>query len=101
LQRKEELKLNVLSAVHLLAAEWSSLKSDSEHTASAELGLVSPLLTGMWTMDRYIGNGFAQSISRQQLGKHVPTYNTGRCVSVDKCYSSLLGNSQHANELAG
>jgi hypothetical protein len=25
----------------------------------------------------------------------------GRCVSVDGCYSSLLGNSQLANELAG
>jgi hypothetical protein len=46
-------------------------------------------------------NGFAQSVSRQQLGKHFPTCNNGRCVSVAECYSSLLGNSQCTNELAG
>jgi hypothetical protein len=43
-------------------------------------------------------NGFAQSVSRQRLGKHVPMCNNERCVSVDECYSSLLGNSQRANE---
>jgi hypothetical protein len=32
-------------------------------------------------------NGFAQSISRQQLCKHVPACNNGRCVSVDEFYS--------------
>jgi hypothetical protein len=42
----------------------------------------------------------AQSVSRQQLGKHVPTCNSGRCVSMDEYYSLLLGNSQRANELA-
>jgi hypothetical protein len=45
--------------------------------------------------------GFPQSVSRQRLGKQVPTFNNERCVSVDECYSSLLGNSQRANELAG
>jgi hypothetical protein len=46
-------------------------------------------------------NGFSQSVSRQSLDKHVPTCNSGRCVSVDEGYSSLLGNSQRTNELAG
>jgi hypothetical protein len=46
-------------------------------------------------------NGFAQSVSRQRFGKHVPTCNNGRCVSVDECYNLLLGNSQCANQLAG
>jgi hypothetical protein len=46
-------------------------------------------------------NEFAQSVSRQRLGKHVPTCNSERCVSVDEYYSSLLGNSQGANEVAG
>jgi hypothetical protein len=45
-------------------------------------------------------NGFAQSVSRQRLGKHVPTCNSGRYVSVNIYYSLLLGNSQRANELA-
>jgi hypothetical protein len=46
-------------------------------------------------------NGFGQSVSRQWLGKHVPTCNKRRCVPVDEYYSSLLGNSQLANELTG
>jgi hypothetical protein len=46
-------------------------------------------------------NGFAQSVSRQGLGKHVPMGNNGQCISVDECYTSLLNNSQRANELAG
>jgi hypothetical protein len=46
-------------------------------------------------------NGFSQSVSRQRLGKHIPACNNARCVSVDECYCSLLGNSQRANELAG
>jgi hypothetical protein len=33
-------------------------------------------------------NGFAQSVSRQQLGKNVPACNNRRYVSVDECYSS-------------
>jgi hypothetical protein len=44
-------------------------------------------------------NGFAQSVSRQRLGKHVPTCNNGRCVPIDECYGSFLGNSQRAKEL--
>jgi hypothetical protein len=35
-------------------------------------------------------NGLAQRVSRQWLGKHVPIWNSGRCVSVDECCSSLL-----------
>jgi hypothetical protein len=35
------------------------------------------------------GNGF------------VNTRNNGSCVSVEECYSPLLGSSQRANELAG
>jgi hypothetical protein len=46
-------------------------------------------------------NRFDQSIARHQLGKHFPTRNNGNCVLVDECYSSLLGSSQRANELAG
>jgi hypothetical protein len=46
-------------------------------------------------------NGFAQSVSKQRLDKHVPTCNNGNCVSVDECYSSLLGNSQRAIVLTG
>jgi hypothetical protein len=46
-------------------------------------------------------NGFAQSVSKQRLGEHVPTCNDGRCVSINECHNSLLGNSQRANELAG
>jgi hypothetical protein len=49
----------------------------------------------------YYCNGFDQRIARQRLGKQVPTRNNGNCVSVDECYSSLLGSSQCANELAG
>jgi hypothetical protein len=45
-------------------------------------------------------NGFAQSIARQRLDKHVKTRNNGNCVSEDECYSSLLGSSQRANGLA-
>jgi hypothetical protein len=48
--------------------------------------------------ERYC-NGFAQSVSRQRLGKHVPTCNSESCVSVDECYSSLLGNSAPMNSL--
>jgi hypothetical protein len=44
-------------------------------------------------------NEFAQSIARQRLGKHVPTLDNGNCVSVDGCYSSLLGSSQRAHGL--
>jgi hypothetical protein len=42
-------------------------------------------------------NGFDQSIARQRLRKRVPTRNNGSCVSVDECYSLLLGSSQRAN----
>jgi hypothetical protein len=45
-------------------------------------------------------NGFDQRIATQRLRKHVKTRNNGSCVSVDQYYSSLLGNSQSANELA-
>jgi hypothetical protein len=45
-------------------------------------------------------NGFAQSVSRQRLCKHVSTCRNGNCASVDECYSSLLGSSQRANGLA-
>jgi hypothetical protein len=37
--------------------------------------------------ERTYCNGFAQSVSRQWLGKH------GQRVSVDECYCALLGNS--------
>jgi hypothetical protein len=46
-------------------------------------------------------NGSDQCIARQQLRKHVPMRNNGSCVSVDECYTSLLGSSQCTNELAG
>jgi hypothetical protein len=46
-------------------------------------------------------NGSDQRTARQRLRKHVPTPNSGSCVSVDEWYSSLLGSSQRANELAG
>jgi hypothetical protein len=46
-------------------------------------------------------NRVMQSVSRQQLCKHVQTRNNGNYVSVDKCYNSLLGSSRRANELAG
>jgi hypothetical protein len=42
-------------------------------------------------------NGFVQRVSRQRLGKHFPKCNNERCVSVDECYSSLLGKNQRAN----
>jgi hypothetical protein len=42
-----------------------------------------------------------QPVSRQRLGKHIPTRNNGNRVWVDECYISLLGSSQRANELAG
>jgi hypothetical protein len=46
-------------------------------------------------------NGFAQSVSRQRLGKHVPTCNNGKYAPVDECPRMLLGNSQLANKPAG
>jgi hypothetical protein len=46
-------------------------------------------------------DGFGEGVSRQRLVQHVPTCNSGSCVSVDERYGSLLGNSQHANELDG
>jgi hypothetical protein len=52
-------------------------------------------------MEQIYCNRFAQSVSRQRLGKHVPKCDNGKCVSVDECYSSVVGNSQRANELAG
>jgi hypothetical protein len=39
-----------------------------------------------------------QPVSRQQLGKHVPTRNNGNGVPLDECYNSLLGSSQRAND---
>jgi hypothetical protein len=44
--------------------------------------------------------GSDQRIARQRLLKHVPTHNNGSSVSMDEYYSSLLGSSQRANELA-
>jgi hypothetical protein len=58
-----------------------------------------PLLSNTRTQQQ--NNGVMKPVSRQQLGKHVPTRNNGNCVSVDECYSSLLGSSQRVNELAG
>jgi hypothetical protein len=46
-------------------------------------------------------NGFTKTVSRQQLGKHVPACNSGRYVLVDECYSPLLGNNQPEKEFAG
>jgi hypothetical protein len=40
---------------------------------------------------------YVQNFSRQRLGKHIITCNSGKCISVDEYYSSLLGNSQRAN----
>jgi hypothetical protein len=45
-------------------------------------------------------NGFAQSVARQRFDKHVPTRNNRNCVSVDECYSLLLGSSQRGSVLA-
>jgi hypothetical protein len=45
-------------------------------------------------------NGSDQRIARQRLRKHIPTRNNKSCVSVDGCYSSLLGSSEGASELA-
>jgi hypothetical protein len=59
------------------------------------------LQNNMVSAFRFPGCRFAHSVSRQRLGKHVPTSNNGRRVSVDEYYSSLLGNSQLADELAG
>jgi hypothetical protein len=42
-----------------------------------------------------------QPVSRQRLCKLFPTRNNEYYVSVDECYTSLLGSSQLANELAG
>jgi hypothetical protein len=39
-----------------------------------------------------LGNGLVNTFS---------TRSSGNCVSVDECYSLLLGNSQHTSELAG
>lgn len=44
---------------------------------------------------------YAQSLARQRLSKHVGMRNGGPCVSVNKCYKSLLGSSHGASELAG
>jgi hypothetical protein len=41
-----------------------------------------------------------QNVARQPLGKHIPACSNGRCVSMDECYSSLLGKSQRASQLA-
>jgi hypothetical protein len=36
---------------------------------------------------------------RKQPCKVIHACDNGNCVSVDECYSSLLGNSRRANEL--
>jgi hypothetical protein len=48
---------------------------------------------------KYIVMDLLKLVSRQQLSKNVPTRNSGNCVSVEECYSKLLGSSQHSNEL--
>jgi hypothetical protein len=57
--------------------------------------------SGRTALRREQCNGFAQSVKRPRLGKYVPPCNNGRGVPVDESYSSLLGNSQRANELTG
>jgi hypothetical protein len=48
---------------------------------------------------KYTVTDLLKAVSRQRLGKHILTRNNGNGVSVDECYSSLLGSSQCANEL--
>jgi hypothetical protein len=52
----------------------------------------------IWTVSIKLDNVV---IARQRLHKQAPTRNNATCFSVDEYYSSLLGSSQRANELAG
>jgi hypothetical protein len=86
-----------------------SLGADSQRTLPASFLLLRDVFLCCVCMGHYLAmglratycNGFAQSVSRQRLGKHVPTCNNRRCGSVDECYRLLLGNSQLANKLTG